>query len=62
MNSVTSLPAAEPLPTPILLEDIGVSDATPSVIGHPTMTELVEEYMEVLLTQEFSPILLDEDI
>ena len=61
-NSVTSLPVEEPLPTPILLEDTAVSGATPSVIGLPTMTELVEEFMEDLLTQEFSPILLDEDI
>ena len=59
---VTSLPVAEPLPTPTLLEDIGVFNATPSVTGPPTMTELVEEFMEDLLTQEFSPILLDEDI
>ena len=58
----TSLPVVEPLPTPILLEDIGVFGATPSVTGHPTMTELVEEFMEDLLTQEFSPTLLDEDI
>ena len=61
-NFVTSSPVEEPLPTPIPLEDIGVSDATPSVIGRLTMTELVEEFMEDLLTQEFSPILLDEDI
>ena len=59
---VTSSPVAERLPTPILSEDIDVSDATPLVIGHLTMTELVEEFMEDLLTQEFSPILLDEDI
>ena len=61
-NSVTSLPVEEPLPTPTLSADIDVFDATPSVTGHPTMTELVEEFMEDLLTQEFSPILLDEDI
>ena len=61
-NSVISLPVEEPLPTPILLEDIDVFDATPSVTGLPTMTELVEEFMEDLLTQEFSPTLLDEDI
>ena len=61
-NSVTNLPVEEPLPTPIPSEDTGVSDATPSVIGRLTMTELVEEFMEDLLTQEFSPILLDEDI
>ena len=62
MNFATSLPVEEPLPTPILSADIGVFDATPLVIGPPTMTELVEEFMEDLLTQEFSPILLDEDI
>ena len=58
----TSLPVAGPSQTPILSEDIGVFDATPLVTGHPTMTELVEEFMEDLHTQEFSPILLDEDI
>ena len=57
-----SLPVAELLPTPTLSEHIGVFGATPSVIGLPTMTELVEEFMEDLLTQEFSPIRLDEDI
>ena len=62
VNSVTSVPVEEPFPTPILLEDTGVFDATPSVTGLPTMTELVEEFMEDLLTQEFSPTLLDEDI
>ena len=61
-NSVTSSPVEEPLPTHILSEDIGVSDAIPSVTGLLTMTELVAEFMEDLLTQEFSPILLDEDI
>ena len=62
VNFVTSSPVAGPSQTPILLEDIDVSGAIPSVIGHPTMTELVEEYMEDLLTQEFYPTLLDEDI
>ena len=61
-NSVTNLPVEEPLPTPIPSEDIGVSGVIPSVIGRLTMTELVEEFMEDLLTQEFSPTLLDEDI
>ena len=61
-NFDTNLAVAEQSPTPIPLEDIGVFDATPLVIGPPTMTELVEEFMEDLLTQEFSPILLDEDI
>ena len=58
----TNLPVAEPLPTLTPSEDIGVFGATPSVIGRPTMTELVEEYMEDLLTREFCPTLLDEDI
>ena len=62
MNFDTSSPDAELLPTTTLSEYIGVFDATPSVIGLPTMTELVEEFMEDLLTQEFSPIRLDEDI
>ena len=58
----TSLPVEEPLPTPIPSADIDVFDATPSVTGHPTMTELVEEFMEDLLTRELCPTLLDEDI
>ena len=61
-SSATSLPVEELLPTPTPSADISVFDATPSVIGRLTMTELVEEFMEDLLTQEFSPILLDEDI
>ena len=61
-NFAISSPVAGPSQTPILLEDIGVSDAIPSVTGHPTMTELVEEYMEDLLTREFYPTLLNEDI
>ena len=59
---VTSSPVEEPLPTPTPWVGIDVSDATPSATGHLTMTGLVEEFMEDLLTQEFSPILLDEDI
>ena len=58
----TSLPVEEPLPTPIPSADIGVFDAIPSVTGPLTMTELVHQFMEDLLTQEFSPVLLDEDI
>ena len=61
-NFATNLPVAERSPTPTLLEPIGVSDATPLVIGPPTMTELIETFMEDLLTQEFCPVLLDEDI
>ena len=55
-------PVAERLLTITPLEDIGASGAIPSVIGPPTMTELVEAFMEDLLTQEFSPVQLDEDI
>ena len=62
VSFATSLPVEEPLPTPIPLADIGVFDAIPSVIGPPTMTELVDQFMEDLLTQEFCPVLLDEDI
>ena len=62
VNSATSLPDAALLPTPTPSADIDVSAATPLVTGHPTMTKLVEEFMEDLLTQEFSPTLLDEDI
>ena len=61
-NFGTSSPVAECLPTPTPSADIGVFDATPSVTGLPTMTELVEQFMEDLLTQEFSPVRLDEDI
>ena len=61
-NSGTSLPVEEPLPTPIPSVDIDVFDAIPLVTGPPTMTDLVEQFMEDLLTQEFSPVLLDEDI
>ena len=49
-------------PTPTLSEHIGVSDVTPSVTGPLTMTEIIKTFMEDLLTQEFSPIVLDEDI
>ena len=62
VNSAISSLVAERSLTPTLSEHIGVSNATPSVIGLPTMTELVETYMEDLLTQEFCPVLLDEDI
>ncbi|KIM65553.1 hypothetical protein SCLCIDRAFT_22715 [Scleroderma citrinum Foug A] len=67
VNSVISWPVEESLPTPILLADTDVSAATPSVIGPPTMTALVETLMEDLLTQEFSLVpvesdLLDEDV
>ena len=47
------------MPTP--LEDFDAFDATPSATGQPTMTEIIDQFMEDLLTQEFSPIVLTED-
>ena len=62
VNFDTNLLVVESSLTPIPWEDIDVLDATPSVTGPPTMTEIVDQFMEDLLTQEFCPILLDEDI
>ena len=50
---------ASPTPTP--LEDFDAFSATPLDIGPPTMTEVVNQFMEDLLTQEFCPIVLAED-
>ena len=61
-NFGISSPVVERSLTSTPLEGIDVFGATPSVTGHLTMTELVEEFMEDLLTQEFSPVRLDEDI
>ena len=49
-------------PTPTPSEHTVAFDVTPSDIGPQTMTEVVDQFMEDLLTQEFSPIVLDEDI
>ena len=49
-------------PTPTPSEHTAAFDATPSDIGPLTMTEIVDQFMEDLLTQEFSPIVLNEDI
>ena len=49
-----------PIPTPS--EDFDAFAATPLVTGPLTMTEVVDQFMEDLLTQEFSPIVLNEDI
>ena len=48
--------------TPTPSEHIAAFDATPSDIGPQTMTNVIEQFMEDLLTQEFSPVVLDEDI
>ena len=42
-------------------EDFDVFAATPLDTGPPTMTEVVDQFMEDLLTQEFSPVVLAED-
>ena len=62
INFDTFSQVADRSPTPIPSARIIVSDATPSDIGPQTMTEVVDQFMEDLLTQEFSPIVLDEDI
>ena len=62
LNYDTCSPAEEPSPMLIPSAVIDASDATPSVTGQPTMTDIVATFMEHLLTQEFCPILLDEDI
>ena len=60
-NFATFSQAVDASPTPTPLEDFDAFDAIPLVIGLPTMTEIVDQFMEDLLTQEFSPIVLAED-
>ena len=48
-------------PTPIPSAAIVAFGATPSDTGLQTMTEVVDQFMEDLLTQEFSPVVLAED-
>ncbi|KIM56588.1 hypothetical protein SCLCIDRAFT_29509 [Scleroderma citrinum Foug A] len=47
--------------TPTPSEDFNAFGATPSGTGLPTMTELVDQYMEDQLTREFCPVMLAED-
>ena len=47
--------------TPTPLEDFDAFGATPLDTGLPTMTELVDQFMEDQLTREFCPVLLTED-
>ena len=42
-------------------EDFDAFGATPLDTGHLTMTEVVDQFMEDLLTQEFCPVVLAED-
>ena len=48
-------------PTPTPLEHTVAFDVTPSDTGLQTMTEVVDQFVEDLLTQEFSLIVLAED-
>ena len=60
-NCDTFLRVVDTSPTPTPLEDFDAFGATPSATGQLTMTEIVDQFMEDLLTQEFSPIVLAED-
>ena len=62
INFDTFSRVADRSPTPTLSEPTDVFDATPSDTGPQTMTEVVEQFMEDLLTQEFGLTVLDEDI
>ncbi|KIM64949.1 hypothetical protein SCLCIDRAFT_23054 [Scleroderma citrinum Foug A] len=53
--------AVDTSPTLTPLEDFDAFGATPLGIGPQTMTEIVDQFMEDLLTQEFSPVVLAED-
>ena len=61
INFDTFLRVVDASLTPTPLEDFGVFAATPLDTGPPTMTEVVDQFMEDLLTQEFSPVVLAED-
>ena len=58
-NTFSQVVEASPTPTP--LEDFDAFGVTPSDIGAPTMTQVINQFMEDLLTQEFCPIELAED-
>ena len=58
-NTFSQVVDASPTPTPS--EDFDAFGATPLGIGLPTMTKLVDQFMEDQLTQEFCPIVLAED-
>ena len=52
---------ADVSPTPTPSEDFDDFSVIPLDTGPPTMTEVVDQFMEDLLTQEFCPIMLAED-
>ena len=58
-NTFSRVVEASPTPTP--LEDFDAFGVTPSDIGAPTMTQVIDQFMEDLLTREFCPIELAED-
>ena len=60
-NYATFSRVVDASPTPTPLEDFDAFSATPSGTGLPTMTELVDQFMEDQLTQEFCPVMLAED-
>ncbi|KIM52579.1 hypothetical protein SCLCIDRAFT_32580 [Scleroderma citrinum Foug A] len=60
-NFATFSRVVDASPTPTPSEDFDAFGATPSGTGPPTMTELVDQFMEDLLTQEFCPVVLAED-
>ena len=60
-NYATFSQVVDASPTPTPSEDFDAFDATPSDIGLPTMTELVDQFMEDQLTREFCPVVLAED-
>ena len=61
-NFDTFLRVVDASPTPTPSEDFGAFGATLLDTGPLTMTKIVDQFMEDLLTQEFSPVVLDEDI
>ena len=62
INFDTFSQGVDKCPTPTLSEPTIAFDVTPSDIGPQTMTDVIEQFMEDLHTQEFYPITLDEDI
>ncbi|KIM64719.1 hypothetical protein SCLCIDRAFT_23172 [Scleroderma citrinum Foug A] len=60
-NYDTFLRVVDASPTPTPSEDFDAFGATPSVTGLPTMTELINQYMQDQLTLEFCLVVLAED-
>ncbi|KIM58991.1 hypothetical protein SCLCIDRAFT_27696 [Scleroderma citrinum Foug A] len=60
-NYVTFSRVVDASPTPTPSEDFNAFGATPLDTGPLTMTELMEQFMEDQLTQEFCPVMLAED-